>query len=340
VAGEKSYLFVKTISPLQRKEQSPSKSERRGGYGHVCADVMQNKNLSSDARFLYALAMSFPQGKDESGKWKWTWRASHLRSLAGWGRRKYFDAIRELKTAGIVKESHDNVYDWSPADPSAQNEHCSAHEAVSEISSAQNEQCSKWALLNRTKELNRTKNLNRSKNLSPDGEERENGNSETDLDLSEENTTAQSQIEPVDENETVTLPGEALVLTPPTEKRHTLFREATENAYLRNSASLDCPWGPAEGMQLAKLLRENPRLDVETFTRWLENYHRSQDHLPGERPCKYLPRIHDYSETVIDKFRRSPMAIAVTVKDQNALRTEMAFGAVRAKESRLREEPA
>lgn len=70
----------------------------------------------------------------------------------------------------------------------------------------------------------------------------------------------------------------------------------------------ECPWDGSEAGNLARLLKACPKLDVDSFSRWLYNYGISQDIPPGERPRKFLPRIHDYSITPLDRFRRDPNA--------------------------------
>src|ERR1700728_294885 len=70
----------------------------------------------------------------------------------------------------------------------------------------------------------------------------------------------------------------------------------------------ECAWDASEANQLARLLASCPKLDVSTFSRWLYNYGISDDPPPGERPRKFLPRIHDYSITRLDRFRRDPSA--------------------------------
>src|ERR1035438_7783196 len=70
----------------------------------------------------------------------------------------------------------------------------------------------------------------------------------------------------------------------------------------------DCPWSASEAKQLFELLKSSPTLDVQTFTRWLYNYGLSQDIAPGERPRAFIPRIHRYSITNLDRFGRDPNA--------------------------------
>lgn len=80
----------------------------------------------------------------------------------------------------------------------------------------------------------------------------------------------------------------------------------------------ECPWDGSEANQLARLLASSPKLDVSTFSRWLYNYGVSEDAPPGERARKFLPRIHDYSITRLDRFRRDPIAKSRTDSKQLA----------------------
>lgn len=96
----------------------------------------------------------------------------------------------------------------------------------------------------------------------------------------------------------------ALTPLPPKDERFSIFKQRIFDFY-RWRWHRDATWGPAEANQLARVLRENPTLDVTTFCIWLRNYGFSQDISPGERPCKFLPHIYDYSVTSLDRFRRS-----------------------------------
>lgn len=122
-----------------------------------------------------------------------------------------------------------------------------------------------------------------------------------------------------------------LVLSAPDPKdtRFSLFRQRIE-AFFRWRWNQDTPWGPAEANQLARLLRECPTLDIGTFSTWLRNYGFSQDITPGQRPCKFLSHIHDYSVTPLDRFRRSQDAIPTTSAECNERAVDAAFERARA----------
>ncbi len=121
-------------------------------------------------------------------------------------------------------------------------------------------------------------------------------------------------------------------LTPPEPKdiRFTLFRDVVASFY-RWKWGMDCPWDGSEARQLKTLLGSSPTLDIQTFRMWLYNYGCSDDITPGERPRSFLPRMHDYSITPLDRFRRDPNAAIQTAKTQGARRSRAAFERVRSR---------
>lgn len=125
-----------------------------------------------------------------------------------------------------------------------------------------------------------------------------------------------------------------LVLTPSdgTNNRFTEFRTWIERAY-EWKWHLQCPWGPAEANQLSNLLKACPKLDSITFAHWLKNYLDSDDHPPGERPSRFLPRLHNYSVTPLDRFGRNPDAKTETAYEQKQRRINADFE--RARQNRL-----
>jgi len=62
----------------------------------VGRDVLQDADLSTDARLVYALCCTFPHG--------WKLRHADLRERTGWGKYRLTGAIRALREAGIVGE--------------------------------------------------------------------------------------------------------------------------------------------------------------------------------------------------------------------------------------------
>jgi hypothetical protein len=99
--------------------------------------------------------------------------------------------------------------------------------------------------------------------------------------------------------------GDDLRLTPPdgNGSRFADFRDLVERAY-RWRWKRPCPWSGAEANQLSRLLKCSPTLDVREFAHWLKNYFVSEDYPPGERPSRFLPRIHNYSVDAVDRFSR------------------------------------
>lgn len=98
-------------------------------------------------------------------------------------------------------------------------------------------------------------------------------------------------------------------LTPPdgTTSRFQEFRAIIERFY-QWKWNQPCPWDGSEAKQLSTFLKATPVLDVRDFARWLYNYGLSGNITPGERPRKFLPRIHDYSVKAIDRFGKDPDA--------------------------------
>ena len=77
---------------------------RRQGRANavVPVDILQNADLSANARFLYALLMSYPDD--------WQFNRAHLGKVTGFGRDKLTNALGELRTIGLVKTvvTHDD----------------------------------------------------------------------------------------------------------------------------------------------------------------------------------------------------------------------------------------
>lgn len=96
-------------------------------------------------------------------------------------------------------------------------------------------------------------------------------------------------------------------LTPPdgTTNRFQEFRAMIERFY-GWKWNQPCPWDGSDAKQLSNFLKCTPTLDVRDFARWLYNYAQSGNITPGERPRKFLPRIHDYSVKAIDRFGKDP----------------------------------
>lgn len=121
------------------------------------------------------------------------------------------------------------------------------------------------------------------------------------------------------------------VLTPPefTDIRFKFFRMTVEAFYLWKWGRT-CPWDGAESNQLTRLLKADPKLTLQDFRLFLYNYGCSDDITPGERPRSFIPRLHNYSVTSLDRFGRDPNASIQTSQTQRARRNDSAFEQARA----------
>jgi hypothetical protein len=90
----------------------------------------------------------------------------------------------------------------------------------------------------------------------------------------------------------------------PPDPRHVPFKEVIFRFY-RWKWGRDPQWDGAEGNQLSRLLKSDPKLDERTFAVWLRNYGNSEDIAPGERPCMFLPKISRYSVVALDRYGRN-----------------------------------
>lgn len=73
---------------------------RKSGFGIVTAEVMQNNELSSDARFLLALVSTLPPD--------WKFRIDWLRNVSGWGQHRMRGTLNELIGANHLLRSRLN----------------------------------------------------------------------------------------------------------------------------------------------------------------------------------------------------------------------------------------
>jgi hypothetical protein len=67
----------------------------------------------------------------------------------------------------------------------------------------------------------------------------------------------------------------------------------------------DPSWGPGEGDQLSRALKENPKLSDEDWERAVRNCFASEDKPDTQRPRFWLPRITSYLIDPLDRFSRS-----------------------------------
>jgi hypothetical protein len=120
-------------------------------------------------------------------------------------------------------------------------------------------------------------------------------------------------------------------LSPPeqNETRFVPFREMVFRFY-KWRWGYECPWSAGEGKQLSELLKSSPTLDLPTFALWLKRYGESEDIAPGERPRRFLPRIHNYSVAALDRFGRDKNAKnGETFAERDARSTSSAIERVR-----------
>jgi len=66
----------------------------------------------------------------------------------------------------------------------------------------------------------------------------------------------------------------------------------------------DPPWGGSDAAQLSRLLKEIPKLTVQEFDKWLENYSASEGLNFANRPAQFLPRLVSFANGPLNKFGR------------------------------------
>ena len=109
----------------------------------------------------------------------------------------------------------------------------------------------------------------------------------------------------VDEKETPTLPApsEAGGLVLRRDPRHAEFKAAIAEVFRVNGWQFH--WTtPGTDDKLDELLEADRGVTVQQFGGWLQKWAVSEDHPPGEHPKYFLPRIHGYSISSIDRHRR------------------------------------
>lgn len=95
----------------------------------------------------------------------------------------------------------------------------------------------------------------------------------------------------------------------PADPRHRIFTALLVKAhefYVKdvNGKGVTPLLGVAPGNHLKKLLAANKNLDEKQFRRWLNNYHRSDDHNPYDMPAHYILRLPKYEGGPLNKFGR------------------------------------
>lgn len=90
-----------------------------------------------------------------------------------------------------------------------------------------------------------------------------------------------------------------------TDERHSIFRKTLEKFWTHQNPSTPVPnWGAADAGQLGKFLKDWPTIDKATFTQWLRNYDGSEEINTTLRPYQLLPRLHEYAQGPLNKFRK------------------------------------
>jgi hypothetical protein len=116
----------------------------------------------------------------------------------------------------------------------------------------------------------------------------------------------------------------------PTESRFTLFRRRIFGAYQQKWGS-DPRWGGMEQNQLARLLKEMPKLTLEEFALAVQNALASDDIPEQQRPGLWLPRLESYLKHAHDRFSRKPNGKGQQITDyfENELRLARELDRVR-----------
>lgn len=93
--------------------------------------------------------------------------------------------------------------------------------------------------------------------------------------------------------------------TPPSDLRHTPFREKLEKFWVYLNPDVESfAWGAGEAGQLAEFLRKWPKLTLKDFHFWLVNYSDSEDITPSKTPKQFLPFLHEYANGPRNEFHR------------------------------------
>lgn len=86
--------------------------------------------------------------------------------------------------------------------------------------------------------------------------------------------------------------------------RHTPFRKTLEGFWIHLNQDTPAPsWSAKDAGQLGSFLKSWPTLDRETFIKWLKNYGSSENFNSALLPYQYLPKLHDYMNGPLNKFR-------------------------------------
>lgn len=86
--------------------------------------------------------------------------------------------------------------------------------------------------------------------------------------------------------------------------RHAIFRDKLEKFWAWFNPDLRLSWGPAEAGQLGLFLKKWPELTAEEFRTWLLNYSDSDEVVTTKTPKQFLPVLHEYANSPLNKFHK------------------------------------
>jgi len=328
----------RTRSTTARNARTNNRSEHSTNpaefFGIVQSCAMRDPRLSLELKGMLAIVATFPPN--------WDWHRSELQRMCNLKRKKYFRLIREAKEWGFL-ETVKERYHWKLRREPVPQKDTSSPLDVEPVPKKDTELVPKKdtgpvpkrdTLSNRSFSKSRSSSEPEDQNLSPDGVKREACDCEQMqggeiVTAASEETIAEQNPEPtttptIETKETATLPGLVLTSETTTGTRSQRAKKLIEAMY-RSRWGRPCPWGAAEGAQLKRFLDENPEWDDATFTCALTNYANSHRPTPGERPCKFLPHLHDYCVEPIDRFGKSFHAPIITARIQNQIQSAHAI---------------
>lgn len=86
--------------------------------------------------------------------------------------------------------------------------------------------------------------------------------------------------------------------------RHAPFKVKLERFWKYLNPEIDLAWSGSEAGQLAIFLRKWPKLTLEEFHCWLDNYCHSEGIVDTKTPREFLPFLHQYAKESLDQFRK------------------------------------
>ncbi len=86
--------------------------------------------------------------------------------------------------------------------------------------------------------------------------------------------------------------------------RHAILRDKLEKFWGWLNPNLKLAWGPSEAGQLGKFLKDWPELTPEEFRIWLLNYSDSDEVVTTKTPKQFLPHLHEYANSPLNKYHK------------------------------------